>query len=108
MAITYEWKIAELERYADNGGVFVAHYTCSGTDDITGTSASNYGAIHFTPNPDNEGFVPFDELTEEIVIGWVKGQTEDDSENLGAKVEAAIARKIDMINNPTTQKGKPW
>ena len=108
MAITYEWKIVELERYTDTGGVFVAHFTCHGTDDTTGTTASNYGVIHFTPDPDAEDFVPFAELTEEIVIGWVKGQPDPDSENFGVAVEAGIARKINALDNPTTEKGMPW
>jgi hypothetical protein len=108
MAITYVWNIVELERYTDNGGVFIAHYTCRGTDDITGTAASSYGATNFRPDPDAEGFIPFDELTEEIVIGWVKGQNDPDSENLGVSVEEGIARKISALDNPTTEKGMPW
>lgn len=108
MTITYEWSIGELERYTESGGVITAHYRCVGTNEATGTSDSNYGSIHFTPDPDSENFIPFESLTEDIVLGWVKSQPDPDKENLGLSIESSIAKKNDSIDNPVSTKGVPW
>jgi len=41
-----------------------------------------------------EGYIPFDDLTEEIVVGWLESVL--DVPALEAQIEAAI----DLINNP--------
>jgi len=96
----FTWAIANLERETADGFVFTCHYTVNAND---GTySAGAYGSLGFE-RPDN--LIPFADLTEEIVIGWVK-------EQFGAEkvseIEAALQSQIDEQRNPTKAAGVPW
>ena len=96
----FTWAIANLERETADGFVFTCHYTVNAND---GTySAGAYGSFGFE-RPDN--LIPFADLTEEIVIGWVKDQF--GAEKV-AEIEAALQSQIDEQRNPTKAAGVPW
>ena len=96
----FTWAIANLERETADGFVFTCHYTVNAND---GTySAGAYGSLGFE-RPEN--LIPFNELTEEIVIGWVKDQF--GAEKV-AEIEAALQSQIDEQRNPTKAAGVPW
>jgi hypothetical protein len=96
----FTWAIANLERETADGFVFLAHYTVNAND---GTySAGAYGSLGFE-RPDN--LIPFADLTEEIVIGWVKEQF--GAEKV-AEILAALKSQIDEQRNPTKAAGVPW
>jgi len=96
----FTWAIANLERETADGFVFTCHYTVNAND---GTySAGAYGSLGFE-RPDN--LIPFADLTEEIVIGWVKDQF--GAEKV-AEIEAALQSQIDEQRNPTKAAGVPW
>ena len=94
------WKIANLERNAADDGVVVAHWRCTAEDGEY--TASSYGTVSFTPDPTAEGFVPFDELTEATVIGWVQAELEQDA------IEARLAAQIEEAKAPAVIAGVPW
>ena len=94
------WTIAQLERNTADGGVTVAHWRCIAVDGDH--SASAYGTCSFTPDASADGFVPYENLTEEQVIVWVWGQVDK------IATEAALTAKIDAEKNPTTEAGLPW
>jgi hypothetical protein len=100
MAITTTWKIANLERETEDGFVFTAHYTVN-ADDGTYTSGA-YGSLGFE-RPDN--LVPFSQLTEATVIGWVK---EKFGEEKVAEIEAALQSQIEEQKHPSKAAGVPW
>ena len=96
---TYSWKISNLERTTADGKVNTVHYTVTAED---GTYASGaYGSLSF----DGEVTIPFADLTEEVVVGWVK-------EQLGAEkvaeIEAALQAQLDEQTAPTKASGVPW
>jgi len=97
---TFVWAISNLERETADGFVYTAHYTVNATDDTY--SAGAYGSLGFE-RPDN--LIPYSELTEEIVVNWVK-------EHFGpekvAEIEAALQTQIDEQRNPTKAAGVPW
>jgi hypothetical protein len=100
MATTYEWKIANLERETQDGFVFCCHYTVNAED---GTySAGAYGSLGLE-RPDN--LIPFDDLTEEVVVGWVKEKFGDEKV---AEIEAALQAQLDEKHAPTKAAGVPW
>lgn len=100
MATVYSWKIANLERETEDGFVFTAHYTINAED---GTySAGAYGSIGLE-RP--ETLIPFDSLTEEIVVGWVKEKFGDEKV---AEIEAALQAQLDEKHSPTKAAGVPW
>jgi hypothetical protein len=97
---TTKWHIAQLERETSDGFVFLGHYTVSAKDDTYASSA--YGSIGFErPN----SLIPFADLTEAEVVGWVQ-------EALGADkvadIEAALQAQIDQQRTPTKAAGVPW
>jgi hypothetical protein len=100
MATNYSWKIANLERETADGFVFTVHYTVNAED---GTySAGAYGSLGLE-RPDN--LIPFDQLTEETVVSWVK-------EKFGAEkiaeIEAALQAQLDEKHAPSKAAGVPW
>ena len=100
MAITTTWKIANLERETEDGFVFTAHYTVN-ADDGTYTSGA-YGSLGFE-RPDN--LIPFSQLTEATVIGWVKEKL---GEEKVTEIEAALQSQINEQKQPTKAAGVPW
>jgi len=102
MATTFTWGINTLDRETADGFVFTAHYTVSATDGEA-YSAGAYGSIGFE-RP--EKLIPYDNLTPEIVIGWVKQAI--GGEEKVAEIEAALETQINEKRNPTKASGKPW
>jgi len=101
MSATNTWKIAQLERETADGYVFTAHYTVDAND---GTySAGAYGSVGFE-RP--ETLVPYADLTEEMVVGWVKAAIGGDDKV--AEVEAALQAQLDEQAAPTKATGTPW
>jgi len=100
MTTTFTWAIANLERETADGFVYTAHYTVNAED---GTySAGAYGSISLE-RP--ESLIPFDNLTEEIVVGWVKDKLGDEKV---AEVEVALQSQLDEKHAPTKAAGVPW
>ena len=98
---SFTWNIANLERETDDGFVFTAHYTVSAAD---GTySAGAYGSIGFE-RPEN--LVPFADLTEDLVVGWVKEALGGDEKV--TEVQTALQSQIDEQRAPTKSAGVPW
>ena len=100
MATTYEWKIANLERETADGFVYMAHYTINASNEAY--SAGAYGSIGLE-RP--ESLIPFDSLTEETVVGWVKEKLGEDKVE---EIEAALQAQIDEKQFPTKAAGVPW
>ena len=100
MATTFSWRIANMERETADGFVFTVHYTVNAED---GTySAGAYGSLGLE-RPDN--LIPFDQLTEETVVGWVKEKFSDEKV---AEIEAALQSQLDEKHAPSRQAGVPW
>ena len=100
MATTNTWKIAQLDRETTDGFVFVAHYTVEASDETYKSGA--YGSIGFE-RP--ETLVAYADLTEEVVIGWVKDQLTAEKVT---EVEAALQAQLDEQAAPTKASGTPW
>ncbi len=93
------FSISTLESNTD-GGVIVAHWSVSKTEGEN--VATSYGTVSFTPDASAEGYVAYDSLTEETVIGWV--QEALDTEELEASLDADLAEQA----NPSVTVGTPW
>ena len=98
------WTIANLERNVADGGVTVAHWRVTESETVGEDTytASSYGTCGFTPDASAEDFIAYDDLTEEVVMGWV--HTEVDQ----AETEAALTANIAEQKTPTTADGMPW
>jgi len=107
MAVTYNWTINTMDAYPTVGTltdvVFNVHWTVNGTDGVRTVPA--YGTTGITLNP-NDTFIPYANLTQDEVVGWVK-------EALGAEevasIEADLARQLDELANPKVVTNPlPW
>jgi hypothetical protein len=125
MTITTTWAIAQLEHETADGFVFTAHWTVSAVSDVVKPgvedeaesfySAGAYGSIGFQ-RPDN--LIPYENLTEEIVVGWVKEKLSEVSESEDPdaepeksqlqQIEEALAANIESQIHPTSESGVPW
>ena len=98
------WTIANLERNLADGGVTVAHWRVTESETVGDDTftASSYGTVGFTPDADADGFVAYDSLTEEVVMGWVwESVSQEDT-------EAALTANIEAQKNPVSADGMPW
>ncbi len=102
------WTIANLERNVADGGVTVAHWrvteseTVGTGDDAVTYTASAYGTVGFTPDASASDFVAYDDLTEEVVMGWVWESVNQE------ETEAALTANIAGQKNPVSADGMPW
>jgi hypothetical protein len=103
MATTTTWNIASLDRETADGFVFTAHYTVNATDETYSSGA--YGSVGFE-KPDT--LIPFADLTEETVIGWVKEKLNEENEDTVSDIEAALQKQLDEQAAPTQASGVPW
>jgi hypothetical protein len=114
MAITYNWTINPLEAYPLHGGetdvVFTAHWqlhATSGSLEESGSiyTATSIGTERVTYHSGSE-FIPFENLTLEIVQGWVEGAMGEEQVN---NMKAALATQIEnKINPPVVTLQSPW
>lgn len=95
------WTISTLEHNTADGGVIVAHWRV--TQEDGDRSASAYGTCSFTPDASADDFVPYADLTEEVVLGWCWADGVDKD-----AIEASLTANIEEQKNPTTQDGVPW
>jgi hypothetical protein len=95
----YTWSIVDMDRLTSDNFVVTVHYNVSATD---GTySANTYGTVGYQEQP-GETYVPYDQLTEAQVVGWVQTSLGKDT------VEASLQSQIDAQINPVQESGVPW
>jgi hypothetical protein len=100
MATTFTWHIANLERETADGFVMTAHYTVTAEDGTYSSGA--YGSLGFE-RPDK--LIPYADLTEEMVIGWV--QDAFGAEKV-TEILAALQAQLDEQRHPSKASGMPW
>lgn len=107
MAITYTWAITGLKvtQVGEHPNYVVQTYWKKTGTDENGNEGVFSGATPFQPDPEQADFIPFDQLTEEEVIGWVQGVVVGDyEEHVNEQIAKQIADKID----PVVEKPLPW
>ena len=110
MAITKTWEVNTLERELADGYVKKVIYRVKGIDGSE-EKARATGEVNLEKP---ETLVPYKDLTESTVLGWVKAKlnTEVDEDgkavNRVALIEKSLEDQIALINTPVTSTGKPW
>ena len=98
--ITYNWNCKTVDVYPESEGqtnvVYSVHWTLTGEENDY--LATYIGLQEIEINP-NETFVPFENLTNEIVAGWVKNAM---GQEKVTEVENEVALKISEQKNPTS------
>ena len=112
MAISTTWSVSNMTRNEADGGVVTVYWSCVASD---GTfSATEGGKLRCEPDADAEGFVPYAELSEDAVLGWVytsliEGE-EETADEAKARIEANRTGKVQgQIDRASAQaEGMPW
>ena len=102
---TYTWNVTALYTQtieSEQNYVVIANYEVVGTDGTFSASLSNiarFSTASVSP------FIPYDQLTNDIVIGWIQSELGTDGV---ANLEACIQGQIDsQINPPVTPEVTP-
>lgn len=101
MSTKFGWVVHNMERSPDSGEVSVVHWRCNGTDgDVSGTT---YGTHSLPPAPEGGDFVAFEDVTQDMVLGWCfsSGLSRAEKEDL-------VQSQIDAQRTPQRVKGTPW
>jgi len=109
MAITYTWKVTSLKTKtegANQDAVVQTYWEKIGTDDA-GNTGTFSGATPFTSTTMTNGntFIPFSELTEAIVLTWIKAVVVGGYEE---HVNAQIQKQINQKLSPVSEANMPW
>jgi hypothetical protein len=100
-------KIANLKRKPTTGLVFEVTYVMN--FELEGETDRKVGTIEFVGNVNDPNFVPFEDLTEEIVLGWVTATLGDvEIAQIKTEFETRLQERIDKKANPEFLTGTPW
>jgi hypothetical protein len=107
---TYSWVFPALDVTKSQGSytdiVYNVHWRLRGVDQSASHSAEIYGVQSVAPyNPDSGSFIPFENLTETIVEGWVKDAMGDTYNVHISRIDAEIE---EQVNPKTEQLPPPW
>ena len=116
MALTYEWKITQIKKTTTNGiddAIIGTRWEVKGIDS-NGNDGSFTGATPFTLaqiDPDN--FVPYNELTETMVLDWIKSvvsgsnQSTNYWDHISEKINKQIVEKVSVVSS-VDEVNLPW
>ena len=114
MAIINTWSISDMQRTDSDGVVFLVYWSMVAQSDGTPSySATEGGKLRCEGNPSDPGFIPYADLTEDDVLGWVYNSLSEGDETADqakARVEANRTEKVQgQIDRAATQSdGLPW
>ena len=102
--VTITWAVNNMTRVLNDGYVVVVDWSC--TASAPGAQGAFYGGqTRYENNPDQPGFIPYDQLTQEIVLGWVFDSLGPEQK---AEIEADRTAKVEKQLHPVTGQGLPW
>jgi hypothetical protein len=98
--ITYDWNCKTVDVHPQEKGqtdvVYNVHWIVTGTEgDYTATSIGT----QIVPLDPETPFIPFDKLTNEVVVGWTKAAMGEDQVD---QIETSIASQIEDQKNPVS------
>ena len=98
------WKIYDLKRTIADGVVTKVTYACE--SELSGSSTRKIGELTVVGSTDDANFVSYEDLTQEIVLGWVTSSV--DTASIETLCSASIATQIMVSNAITESNGTPW
>ena len=97
--IQFKWVISSMDEYPSSEGltyvVFNIHYRRQATEvDEQGTWFAETYSVLSVSAPDPSQFVPYDQLTQEMVEGWLNSGLDV------ASIDASLTAQIEEQKNP--------
>lgn len=100
MAITTNWSVEKMDADNISNAVYNVHINLTATD---GTNSCTKKFVVGFVYQEGDPFIPYNELTEEIVLGWVTTKLGDDV----AKFEQETVAMLSNTSN-LTDLALPW
>jgi hypothetical protein len=101
------WKIAQLKRNPSSGLVIEVTYIMS--FELEGETDRHVGSVTLEGDETSETFVPYEELTEKIVLEWVKTTVgEEKITEIETSTKTRLEERIERKANPEFLIGTPW
>ena len=105
--MTYDWNCKTVDVHPQEEGetdvVYNVHWIVTGTSDQLDPQGNAYSSTSIgtqvVPLDPETPFIPFDELTNEVVVGWTKDAM---GEEQVQSIEDSIASQIAELENPTS------
>lgn len=114
MAINCTWSVSDMTHMDSDGGVILVYWSCvaqsDGSPSYTATEGGKLRCEYDASSPD---FIPYADLTEADVLGWVYTsliEGEETADEAKARVEADRTAKVQgQIDRAASQaSGVPW
>jgi hypothetical protein len=110
MTASVTWSVNDMRRNTADGGVFEVRWSATATDDTeTDCVAVEAGKYTCTPDASAPDFVAYDDLTEAVVLGWVKDALNEGEDTVSA-IETRLTGKVDaqVARKTSESTGTPW
>lgn len=101
------WIICDTKRKPDTGLVFEVTYIINFK--LENKEDRHVGFIELVGDANDPNFVPFSELTEELVLNWVQSEIgQEEITRIQTGIETRLQERIDREKNPEFLQGLPW
>jgi hypothetical protein len=101
------WKIANLKR--DNTTGLVSEISYLILFDLDGQTVHHFETLPIQGSENDSNFIPFENLTEDLVISWVHDLLGVDKiSEIEQRSKLLLDEKILRNSQSTTTEGKPW
>lgn len=104
--MTTNWTIAGIKSLSNNGLVVKVTYIFKAEQD--NINDRKVGDLSFTGQTNDPGFVPFDQLTEEIVLGWVYNKLGTQKTEIENEVIGRVTQRLNEVQNNPYKNEIPW
>jgi len=102
--MNHTWKIYDLKRTIADGVITKVTYACESNEADSGTR--KIGELTVVGSADDTDFVLYEDLTEDIVLGWITSSI--DTSSIETENSASIAASIVLRAAITESNGTPW
>ena len=114
MAISTTWSVSSMTHNDSDGGVILVYWSCVAASDGTPSySATEGGKLRCTYDASSPDYIPYADLTESDVLGWVYDsliEGEETATEAKTRIETERTAKVQgQIDRAASQSdGMPW
>jgi hypothetical protein len=105
--MTTTWKIIDTKRQVSDGLIVEITYACEAR--LSSTLSRTIETINVTGDPTSPNFITFSDLTEQIIVQWVKsflGQQQVDE--IETNIQTEVINRQAAKDAETIKNGLPW
>lgn len=96
----YYWNIDNLTRHSSSGVVYDVEYTYETY--MSGSVSKKQGIITISGSSSDPNFIPFGDLTQDIVLGWITGSFDIPS------MQYELSSSLNELLTTQSISGTPW